>query len=225
KNCLHPGVGNTFEPDWGLLLTPLGEYFWTYFVFNGEYFWTLTLEILKNQFPYIKLTPGEEALKTFNICPSDKISVITGAEETPVFSYKKWGFTTKVGNKSFFQFNSRIETIRKSAYWLNLFDKSRCLVPMSGFIEWKDKTPYLFTLKTKNLFYVPGILKTEKGEDFVSLITCEANELVREYHSKNRMAVILTANDKYLSNSLEENLNKCVPYPAEQMEVSKVEGI
>lgn len=42
KNCLHPGVGNTFEPDWGLLLTPLGEYFWTYFVFNGEYFWTLT---------------------------------------------------------------------------------------------------------------------------------------------------------------------------------------
>ena len=98
-----------------------------------------------------------------------------------------------------------------------LFDKNRCIIPMSAFYEWKKeknkKVPYRIFLKNEEMFFVPGLFHIDKkGQKFVSLITTEPNEFMKNIH--HRMPVILNMKDAidYLNDKAEANFEKCLPY-------------
>jgi putative SOS response-associated peptidase YedK len=104
--------------------------------------------------------------------------------------------------------NSRIETASEKASFRSLIDRQRCIVPSTGFFEWKtvgkEKVPYFVFPKNDEVFSIAGLYDTwmdpVKGElkQTFSIITCEANPLMREIHnSKLRMPVML---DKALEN-------------------------
>ncbi|KUO59034.1 hypothetical protein APF79_10415 [bacterium BRH_c32] len=155
------------------------------------------------------------ARSNFDIRPTEKILSISYDNSNYHLGRINWGFRFKEGSP--FIFNSRIETIKEKPYWKNLFDKYRCIVPMTGFYEWKTegkkKIKYRVSLPDKDIFYVPALYYTDKEKNrFASLITTTPNKYISTIH--HRMPVILDFPNAvdFLIADIETNLNRSLPY-------------
>lgn len=92
--------------------------------------------------------------------------------------------------------NARAETVDELPSFKEPFEKRRCLIPVTGFYEWrldpgeKKKTPYKVTTE-ENVFYLAGIWDYWAAQNIASfaIITTEPNQLISQLH--NRMPVIL----------------------------------
>lgn len=133
--------------------------------------------------------------------------------------------------------NARSETIFKKPSFREAIRRKRCLVPVTGFYDWRHegtkKIPYFITLKDQAIFSLAGIYdvwqdKTSgKSITTFSVITTEANETMRYVHNTNfRMPVILSLEEeeKWLDPTLTETEIKDLmrPYPDEKMTVTQL---
>jgi putative SOS response-associated peptidase YedK len=144
-----------------------------------------------------------------------------------------WAKDASIASKLF---NARAETVAEKASFRNAFRKRRCLVPATGFYEWrtegKTKTPFRFVVDDGAPFAFAGLHETWRdhaGETIQSytLITTTPNELVAPIH--NRMPVILTrdAEEIWLDPGFEDAdylQSLLVPYAADAMDMEQVEG-
>ena len=105
-------------------------------------------------------------------------------------------------------FNARAETVHRLPSFRQPFRERRCLVPASGFYEWRKdesggRTPIWFHRSDCKPVAFAGIWSAERADDSdidsCAVITCAANELVAPVHQ--RMPVILPpdAYDDWLS--------------------------
>ena len=130
--------------------------------------------------------------------------------------------------------NARAETLSEKSSFKELLKNQRCLVPASGFFEWKKegskKIPFYFHLPKILLFACAGLYDCWKCPDgkllfTYTIITTEPNELIAKIH--NRMPSILQPEheDRWLSKvplsavDLKEILS---PFPAENMSMYPV---
>lgn len=99
--------------------------------------------------------------------------------------------------------NSKSETIFTKPSFAEPIKKQRCLIPVTGFFEWRSlnnkKYPYHIQLKNEEIFCLGGIYdewtNKETGETIktFSIVTTEANPLMEKIHNvKFRMPFILT---------------------------------
>lgn len=152
---------------------------------------------------------GEKKYKEENIAPTDKINSVHHTEENYILKKIKWGIKFKEDSPLIF--NSRIETIKGKKYWQSLFNKNKCIVPMSGFYEWKKegtrKVPYKIFLPDKPIFFVPALYMMDKEKNiFASLVTTEPNKFIKPIH--HRMPVIFDIKEavSFMNNDIEKNL-------------------
>ncbi len=164
---------------------------------------------------------------TVNISPTEKIFSILKEEEKFHLTPLQWGI--KFSKNSPLIFNSRIETIKEKPFWRSLFDKNRCLVPMTGFYEWKKsgsgKIPYRLFLPDEPVFFVAALYSTNKstGKE-ISLITTTPNKFTAPIH--HRMPVIIHPGEveNFFLQSIEENIARSVPLSDRvKMEMEPVE--
>jgi len=97
--------------------------------------------------------------------------------------------------------NARIETVFEKKSFKNSIGKRNCLVPATGFFEWKhhkgEKIPHFIHLKDNSIFSFAGIWSETKLENggllsSFSILTTIANPLMAEIHNtKERMPVIV----------------------------------
>ena len=141
------------------------------------------------------------------------------------------GAGSKVGSSSI---NARSETITTSALYREAFRRRRCLVPASGFYEWKKldakhKQPYAIRVRDAPLCAFAGIWETWKNQATQQTletysITTVPNELTATIH--DRMPVILPRRDyaRWLApfDSAQPPVDLLRPFPAEEMEAWKV---
>jgi putative SOS response-associated peptidase YedK len=132
--------------------------------------------------------------------------------------------------------NARAETLAEKPMFRGLLKNYRCLVPASGFYEWKKngqrKVPYYFRPRESRYCAFAGLYdlwRDPQGLDHATytIITTGANELVAPVH--DRMPVILKKEDeeRWLSGSLlaAADLHAILaPCPAGLMEAYPVEG-
>ena len=114
--------------------------------------------------------------------------------------------------------NAKVETLHDKVSFRHLVDRNRCIIPSTGFFEWqtrqKLKIPYFIAPTNDIVFSMAGLMDQWIASDgslkrTFTIITGEANELMREIHnSKKRMPVLLTKEreDDWLSGKL--NLNE-----------------
>src|SRR5262249_1118196 len=104
-------------------------------------------------------------------------------------------------------------TVFDSPLFGELIIRQRCIVPLSGFYEWKTegqkKRPFKIHLKNNAIMSVAGIWDTWRPDTpferrSFSILTAAANQFMREIH--DRMAVILDASvwDEWLSAETHE---------------------
>lgn len=171
------------------------------------------IEQLKFHFPDLDFELNDEETRKANIAPTNKILTLTHSEQKYKIIPMTWGIKFKEDSPLIF--NSRIETIKEKKYWYNLFDKNRCLVPMTAFYEWKKegsrKVPYRIFLPEEKLFFVPSLYLKMEDNLFTSLITTVPNTFIKKIH--HRMPVIFKLNEalSYLTDSDETNLKRCTP--------------
>lgn len=151
--------------------------------------------------------------KKENIAPTDLIINISQKDDSIILEISNWGIKFK--SDSPLIFNSRIETISEKPYWKKLFDKNRCLVPMTGFYEWKKsgkkKIPYRIFLPEEELFFVPALSTNINNQKFISLVTTEPNSFMKEIH--HRMPVIIQKDQikNFFENDVLTNIELCKP--------------
>lgn len=156
---------------------------------------------------------------TQNISPTQKILTLRFVNNQIQVKPMNWGI--KFSKDSPLIFNSRIETIKGKPFWKNLFDKNRCVVPMTAFYEWitdrntGKKIPQRIFLKNHKYFFVPAIYFEKENDYFASLITTTPNSFIKKIH--HRMPVIIQPNNllSYFTNDYIENLKNSFPYPDE----------
>jgi len=141
----------------------------------------------------------------YNITPSSRIVIVReDAAAGRVAALIQWGLIPgwakdpTIGNKLA---NARGETVDEKPSFRNAFKRSRCLIPASGFYEWKTvagrKQPYYMHPVGAPLFAIAGITERWQGPEGVvetcAIITTGPNGVMRNIH--DRMPVILSAED------------------------------
>ncbi len=170
-----------------------------------------------------ELAPNE------NISPGEGVPVVTNGLKRSVDIFRwglvpGWAKDISIGNKLI---NARAETLIEKPSFRNAFIRRRCLIPASGFYEWRQegsrKQPYLFQLAEEKMFTFAGLWEywqDNQGNELYSctIITTEPNELLADYH--NRMPVIFDSSTcwQWLEDKPVAELQTMLsPYPARQM--------
>jgi putative SOS response-associated peptidase YedK len=184
----------------------------------------------------VQQTSSPVLAPSYNIAPSKEIIIVNdqGARQLVLC---RWGFVPfwakdlSIGDR---MINARAETVATKPAFRSAFRKNRCLVVADGFYEWqkqgRKKYPFYIRLKSGRPFGFAGLYSawTSPTGDRVctcTIITTEANEVLKPIH--DRMPVILPEEkeDLWLDPSLTEEailLPLLTPYPAEEMEAFEV---
>lgn len=143
----------------------------------------------------------------FNISPGQYAPIIHMEPENkgPVLDALHWGllpFWAKDKKTAFRTFNARLETVDEKPTFRGAFRHRRCLVPASGFYEWKKedaagkkKSPYYFSPREtgKPLVFAGLWEEWSQNEEYIrsfSIITQPADDGMRAVH--DRMPLILS---------------------------------
>lgn len=145
---------------------------------------------------------------TFNAAPTETLPVVVEEDEGWTVRGMHWGLIprwTKPGERpKTMPINARAETVAEKSMFRGLLRQRRCLVPISGFYEWKRtggaKQPYFIHSRDEPGLLLAGLYDEapgpvgdgdEPGESLQSftIITTAANERVAPLH--DRMPVML----------------------------------
>ena len=171
------------------------------------------------------------ARSKFNVAPASEMPVIVRKEKDEI-ALMRWGLVphwTKDIKAAPKPINARAESLAGKPMFAPLLKSGRCLVPASGFFEWKKegkrKVPFYFSLPKSPLFAFAGLYDTWYGTDgqrlsTYTIITCDSNSLLAEVH--DRMPVILSREneERWLSHEppAQQDLARIlVPFPAPEM--------
>jgi putative SOS response-associated peptidase YedK len=171
----------------------------------------------------------------YNCAPTQNLAVI--ANNAPdTLNYFRWGLIpswakeSSIGSKLI---NARAETLLEKPSFRNPFRSRRCLVPATGFFEWKRNgkdtpwrvpEPFHIGLKNGGPFSFAGLWDQWVSPDGAiihsfTIITTSPNKLTEQIH--DRMPVILHRDDeqRWISPRPDTSLAELLkPYPAELME-------
>ena len=182
--------------------------------------------------------PDPPPFESYNIAPTQNILAIRASPETGRVEYAllHWGlvpFWSKTAKTPYPLINARAEGIEKKPSFRSPFKHRRCIIPASGFFEWRlidaGKQPYFIRPIDGGYFGLAGLWDRWQGEDggvvdSCSIITTEANGLMREIH--DRMPAILKVQDveAWLESGSEQSdvLEMLVPYPDDLIEAYPV---
>jgi putative SOS response-associated peptidase YedK len=159
-------------------------------------------------FRYLSTRPITPLLLSpvYNLCPTQNSPVLRLVNGERQFDQMRWqlvpetepAFTTKLST-----INTRSETVFRSRLYRDLVIRHRCIVPLSGFFEWKKdgqgKRPFKIHLRDEPIMSVAGIWETwrpgtPRERVSFSILTTAANEFMRNIH--DRMPVILGRSDE-----------------------------
>ena len=176
----------------------------------------------------------------FNIAPTQSILAIRSGSDGREAARMRWGLIpswAKDSKLAASMINARAETVAEKPAFRAAFKRRRCLIPVSGFYEWrrngKTKVPYLISLRNAELLAFAGLWekwKSPEGElvESCTILTTTPNELMATIH--DRMPVILKPADYglWLDPQLEDAgalSTLLVSYPTDEMQAEQVSDV
>jgi putative SOS response-associated peptidase YedK len=176
------------------------------------------------------------ARSRFNIAPGNEMPVIIHEEKNELVMMK-WGLVShRVQDIQTAKrpINARAETLSEIFSFKELLKNQRCLVPASGFFEWKKegskKIPFYLHLPKIPLFACAGLYDCWKCPDgkllfTYTIITTEPNELVAKIHNRMPSILLPEHEDRWLSKvplNAGDLKDILAPFPAEDMSMYPV---
>lgn len=202
----------------------------------GRFTLTADPDELRQAFPWLNFPSAPQP--RYNIAPTQPIAVIPN-DSASRLDYYIWGlipFWAKDPSIGSRMINARAETLAEKPAFRSAFRRRRCLIPASGFYEWranpggKTKTPIYIRLKSGLPFAFAGLWERWESPDGSTVLSCTIitttpNDLLRDIH--NRMPVVLSPQAYSLwldpdEPPLEQLAGLLKPYPAEEMQAYEV---
>jgi len=135
---------------------------------------------------------------SWNIAPTQDVGVIVPEEGGRVYKTMRWGLVPmwakdiKIGNQAI---NARIETAAAKPLFRGAWKARRCLIPASGFYEWREvevpgkakhaKQPFYISRQDGQPLTFAGLWeKWKDGMLSFTILTCEACGGIRNLHSR-----------------------------------------
>jgi putative SOS response-associated peptidase YedK len=182
----------------------------------GRY--VLSIDADQLQLAFDLATLPADLTPRYNIAPTQPVPVISNEAPSRLSAYRwglipHWADDPAIGNR---MINARSETLHEKPSFRAAYKRQRCLIPASGFYEWKqtadgNKQPVFIQVADQAVFAFAGLWeswKSPQGETVRSctIITTQANDALRDLH--HRMPVILHAEDYDLWLSSQEQTHE-----------------
>ncbi|HOV17036.1 MAG TPA: SOS response-associated peptidase [Candidatus Cloacimonadota bacterium] len=167
---------------------------------------------LKKLMDELEIRNKDEQIEiNYNVAPSQPVGAVIYKGQDRFLTFFRWGLIpawSKEPSSKFSLINVRAETILEKPTFKNALLRRRCLIPATGFYEWRksDKQPFFIYRKGKDnasentsafdeLLFFAGITEYWNGADgsyiqSCAIITTAANATILPLH--DRMPVILT---------------------------------
>jgi putative SOS response-associated peptidase YedK len=141
----------------------------------------------------------------YNIAPGQMVPVIISQSPNQVM-LMRWGLIphwAREEKTAYKMINARVETLAQKPAYRGLLATHRCLVPASGYYEWKaegrGKTPYYIHPAHVSFVAFAGLYDTwtnAQGEELrtFTIVTRDADDQMARLH--NRMPVVLAQEDE-----------------------------
>jgi len=134
-----------------------------------------------------------------DIRPTQPVATLADPGEGIAQLNTQWGIRPDWATRSII--NAQAETAATKRTFAKAFTERRCLVPCSGWYEWRDeggpaKQKYLFSQVDGDPIFMAGIwFRVLEGEAVPSMVilTIHPNPLCNQYH--NRMPLLIHPND------------------------------
>ncbi len=142
--------------------------------------------------------PSVEPRKRYNVPPQSEVPVIRADEEGPLVEYMQWWLIphwSKSREPKYSTFNAKSEEAPEKPAFRTPFKRRRCVIPASGFYEWKKtgsggKQPYYITRKDGDVIFFAGLWDEWQEElHSCTILTTEPNAELSKLH--HRMPCIL----------------------------------
>jgi putative SOS response-associated peptidase YedK len=181
---------------------------------------------------------GEGPLARYNVAPATDQLVILNEGGRRTAHWHHWGLVPQwakdksIGYKTI---NARGESVAAKPAFRAAFRQRRCLVPATGFYEWKalacGKQPYLITLASGALFSFAGLWETWTGPEgevrSFAVITTGPNELMARIHDRMPAIIPRELYARWLDPALQDPAEiqpMIASYPATQMRAVPISG-
>lgn len=176
---------------------------------------------------------AEFIVPRYNIAPGSPVLVVRDTPTGRRVEHVRWGLVPgwaddpKIGYKLI---NARSETAAQKPGFRGAMKYRRCIVPVSGFYEWKKintktKQPHQITVEDAEVFGLAGLWELWQDPagnelETCAILTCAPNEMMRDIHE--RMPVILDPiqYDAWLDIEQQDAIRASKllrPYPADKM--------
>lgn len=166
----------------------------------------------------------------YNVAPTQDVPVLRNKPGGAVreLALARWGLIpawAKEAKFGYHTFNARAESVAEKPSFRAAYRKRRCLIPASGFYEWKHgaagKQPYLIQMRNRSPMGFAGLWENWRDphdESIVqscTIIVTAANEFMQPLHE--RMPVILEAEDyaRWLDPDAAEGASLLRPCPSD----------
>jgi len=200
----------------------------------GRFTATAAFDVLAERFGItVEAGTNEELTARYNVAPSQEVPIVVSGNGGRRLVMAKWGFRPPwVNHGALAPINARVETVATSHLFGAAVRDGRCLIPATGFYEWKlvrgqkRKQPYFIRLKGGTPFAFAGLwTPPHPAPPTCTIITTNATELLAPIHG--RMPVILDPDDEALwldpGCVAPVKVLPCLrPFPSERMEVIPV---
>jgi len=141
----------------------------------------------------------------WNAAPTHDVLICAERDGEKRIEQMKWGLVPiwMKDKPKFSTINAKAETLEEKATWKGSLNKMRCIVPVSGFYEWrsgpgKSKQAYAIKRRDGKPMLLAGLWAFNDKVDpdnprTFTIITCPANKTMGAVH--DRMPVILDPDD------------------------------
>jgi putative SOS response-associated peptidase YedK len=154
----------------------------------------------------------------WNVAPTQDVGVVVAEDGGRLYKTMRWGLVPlwakdlKIGNQAI---NARLDTVASKPMFRSAWKSRRCLIPASGYYEWREaavpdqkkpaKMPFFVSRKDGELLTFAGLWERWGPDDdkilSCTILTTDASDGIKGLHTRMPVMLAKEGFDSWLSGS------------------------